>query len=284
MKHIVLLSGGHSSGIVAIEVARRFGTENLILLNHDISEGIELEDVKRFKKEVSEYLGVDITYANHSEWKTITPVQVCVNAGTWVNPNGRQILCTHRLKTKPFYDWLESNYEEGDICYYGYDRGEPSRITRRGMILGEIGVKTDFPLAKWTKRTIRETKEVGIERPAQYDVFNHANCMGCLKAGWQHWYVIYCLYPERWEEAKKGEESIGYSVHSDYYFEDREELFKLMRELGIEPTEKTPSGKFWAASRRKVKQFKETKTVQFSIFDMPVQEKTAIECTGDCRL
>lgn len=37
MKHIVCFSKGHSSALVAIEVVRRFGKENVILLNHDIN-------------------------------------------------------------------------------------------------------------------------------------------------------------------------------------------------------------------------------------------------------
>ena len=41
MTHIVCFSGGESSAIVAIEVVRKFGKENVVLLNHDISSKIE---------------------------------------------------------------------------------------------------------------------------------------------------------------------------------------------------------------------------------------------------
>ena len=41
LKHIVCFSGGHSSAIVAIEVARKFGKENVILLNHNIKGGVD---------------------------------------------------------------------------------------------------------------------------------------------------------------------------------------------------------------------------------------------------
>lgn len=64
MKHIICYSGGHSSALVAIEVARKFGTENLILLNHDLSSSVECADVKRFKKQVADHLGIAITFAN----------------------------------------------------------------------------------------------------------------------------------------------------------------------------------------------------------------------------
>ena len=121
MKHIIAFSGGHSRALVAVEVVRRFGKENVILLNSDINEKVEMPDVKQFKKEVSDYLGIPITYANHEKWETLTPVGVCVEAKTWVNPANRAILCTNRLKTQPAYDWYESNYSEGDIIYFGFD-------------------------------------------------------------------------------------------------------------------------------------------------------------------
>ena len=38
MKHIVCYSGGHSSALVAVEVVRKFGKENVVLLNHDINQ------------------------------------------------------------------------------------------------------------------------------------------------------------------------------------------------------------------------------------------------------
>jgi hypothetical protein len=50
MKHVVCHSGGEASGIVAIEVARRFGPENTILMNHDINPQVEHWDIKRFRR------------------------------------------------------------------------------------------------------------------------------------------------------------------------------------------------------------------------------------------
>ena len=68
MKHVVCYSGGHSSAIVAIEVVRKFGAENTILLNHDINPDIEDSDIKRFKNEIADYLGIKIMFANHQRW------------------------------------------------------------------------------------------------------------------------------------------------------------------------------------------------------------------------
>lgn len=56
MKHIVCYSGGHSSALVALEVAHRFGTKHLVLLNHDMHFSVEHADIKRFKRDVAEHL------------------------------------------------------------------------------------------------------------------------------------------------------------------------------------------------------------------------------------
>ena len=54
MKYIVCFSGGHSSALVAIEAVRKYGKENVILVNHDICSRAEDEDIKRFKKEIAD--------------------------------------------------------------------------------------------------------------------------------------------------------------------------------------------------------------------------------------
>ena len=49
MKYVVCYSGGHSSALAAIETVRRYGSENVILLNHDISSKVEHSKIKIFK-------------------------------------------------------------------------------------------------------------------------------------------------------------------------------------------------------------------------------------------
>jgi hypothetical protein len=104
----------------------------------------------------------------------------------------------------------------------------------------------DFPLAYW-ERTIFDTKEIGIPRPKTYKLWKHANCQGCLKAGRQHWYCVYCIRPDLWEEAKQAESEIGYSIIKGVFLEELELQFKEMRdEKGICPNEKTDANTFWA--------------------------------------
>lgn len=259
LKHIVCYSKGHSSGLVAIELVRRYGKENVILLNHDINPKKELPDIKRFGLEVAAYLGISITYANMPGWETKNQFDVCVENKAFKTPAGYP-LCTTRMKTEPFYIWLKEIYpvEKGEIrqdvmIYYGFDAKETDRIQRRTEHLGKMGYKTDFPLATW-ERTIFSTLEIGIEPPNTYEIWSHANCIGCLRAGWQHWYVVYCLYPEVWEEAKAAEEQIGYSIkrrdNVPVFLKEREPEFEQMKLAGIPANEKTPSGRFWSLTKK----------------------------------
>jgi hypothetical protein len=254
-RHIVCYSGGHSSALVAIEVARRYPKDIVVQKNHDIPYWTETQDIKRFKTEISDYLGLPITFASykHAQYDQF---DVCVQAKAFkVGDNSE--LCTSRLKTEPFKKWLKDNPSDLDtIIYYGFDPNETHRIQRRSSIIASMGYRSDYPLALWKDRTIHHVSEIGIEPPNTYDMFKHANCIGCLKAGWQHWYAVYCIRPDIWELGKWAEEEIGYAIHKDkdgaVYLEEMEERFEKMKNAGVEPTEHMPHQTFWANARKVV--------------------------------
>lgn len=112
-----------------------------------------------------------------------------------------------------------------------------------------MGYKSDYPLAFW-ERTIQSTNELGIAPPNTYSQFKHANCTGCLKAGKQHWYIVFCTRKDIWEKAKFAEEIIGYSILKDVYLSELEEDFEKMRCLGITTTEHELGVTFFARVRR----------------------------------
>jgi len=254
MKHIVCYSGGHSSALVAIEVVRKFGKDAVTLINHDIHFTVEHADVKRFKREVADYLGLPVTQADH-KGASQDQFDVCVQAKAFKVGDGSE-LCTNRLKTRPFMDWLKTQDQDCTI-YYGFDASEPGRIQRRSSIMAGAGYRTDYPLALWSDRTIYSTEEVGIARPSTYSTFKHGNCVGCLKAGLQHWYIVYCTRPDVWLKAKWAEDVIGYAIHHNddgpLYLDDVEKRFEAMRVAGVVATEITPHQTFWANARKVVK-------------------------------
>lgn len=254
-QHIVCYSGGHSSAVTAIEVSRKYGLNNLVLLNHDIIGTSEGQDIKRFKREVAYYIGIPITYCNAPNWNTQDQFDVVIEAGAFKVGTGTA-LCTNRMKTRPFEEWLENHVPNRDaVIYYGFDatKSELKRVRRRSGHLAVLGFKTDFPIALWKDRTIHTTEEIGILRPNTYELFKHGNCTGCLKAGRQHWYVVYCTRPDIWAKGKHAEEEIGYTIIKGISLEELEPLFEQMRSLGIQPTEHTPPATFWANVRKVIK-------------------------------
>ena len=251
--HVVCFSGGHSSALVAVEVGRRYGRNGVVLINHDINQRSEDADVKRFKRDVADHLGLPITYASHARWEEWDQFDVCEQARAFAPRGGQEVLCTSRLKTEPFKRWLAANCPPGSATlYYGFDASEERRIRRRATILAAMGYESAYPLAHWP-RTIQSTRELGIEPPLTYSTFKHANCVGCLKAGWQHWYVVRATRPDVWARAKLAEDRIGHTIHADASLEEREAQFDEMLRAGVEPTERVPHGAFWADARRKVR-------------------------------
>ncbi len=254
-KHIICYSGGESSALTAIEVIRKFGKDDVILMNHDMHFSVEDADIKRFKREVAEHLDLPITFASYKD-ATMDQFDVCVEAKAFKVDSGME-LCTNRLKTGPFMKYLESAHPEKDvIIYYGFDANETKRIQRRSGILGAQGYATAYPLFSWD-RTIMAVEEIGIAKPRGYAQFKHGNCVGCLKAGWQHWYIVYCTRPDIWLKAKWAEEEIGYAIHHDetgpVYLEDMEEKFRIMKCAGVPQTEHIKHQTFWASANKVVK-------------------------------
>jgi hypothetical protein len=257
MRKVVCFSGGHSSALAAIETVRKYGKENVILLNHDISSEVEHQDIKRFKHEVADYLDIPITHANMENFEELTPLRVCKKKGIFGTQPG-QTICTYYLKTKPFHDWLKANFpadidhinKDVDIVY-GFDAFERDRIQRRSGIMATKGYKCEFPLMS-NKRTILNTEEVGIKRPSTYRIFKHANCIGCLKAGQQHWYVVYCLRPDIFQEAMETEKEIGQSIIKDVFLDELIPKFEETKRKNICPNDIENSASFWARVEREI--------------------------------
>lgn len=267
MKHIVCFSGGHSSALVAEAVVRRYGKDNVVLLNHDINPRLEDADVKRFKVEVAAALGMPITYANYKglpaeELPDQFDISLKNSTGGFgfKQPGTGNAFCTWDLKTKPFEAYLLANHPLGSaIIYYGFDDDEQHRIARRRMILSAKGYETCFPLAEWHD-TLESIKAIGIAPPSTYSHYKHANCAGCLKGGIQHWYVTWCHRPDVFAKAEGTEERLGYSILKDQrvspalplWLHDLREVFARMKCAGVPNTEHYPEAKF----KRYLKQYR----------------------------
>jgi len=230
------------------------------LLNHDINESVEAEDVKRFKREVASYLDMTVTQADHKDFSTKDQFDIAIDSkGFMFGRNSVQ--CTYKLKTLPFKQYLQENFPRDKektvlkdcVIYYGFDANETTRIQRRVGILLSDGYVSDYPLALWKDRTINSTNEVGITPPNTYSVWKHANCTGCLKAGKQHWYLVYLHRRDLFEKAKYAEEVIGHSIMKEDYLSELEDEFEVLRLAGVDTTEHEDGRTFAARARRIIK-------------------------------
>ncbi len=255
MLHVVCYSGGIESALSTIEVVRKYGKQNVILLNHDICPEAEDQDIKQYKKDIADYVGLEVTPCNATaEFPHLDPLRACIDIKGFKFGQTRE-LCTYLLKTKPFMKWLADKSQEDTTIYYGFTHEELHRCDRRDEAMK--GWRLDYPLL-WKNRTIHDTAEIGIPKPEHYRIWKHGNCAGCLKAGWQHWYCTYCLRRDRWELAKKAEEEIGYAINRRSYGKksipcrliERESEFEALRRAGIPATEWMPSGQFWSMARK----------------------------------
>lgn len=266
--HVVCFSGGGSSARIALYLSK-LNTRNIILLNHDINPRAELEDVKRFKKEVADLCGLEITYANMEDWDKLDQFDVAENHGG-IKFSATAYTCTKHMKTLPFANWIKDNQDiaKNAIFYYGFDdtSKEIERSERRKRIMNEMGgYEVRFVLQEDSN-----IEPCPIRLPSQYSHFKHANCIGCFKGGSQHWYVVYCLYPEVWGKAKALEEkelsgevrSIlsstitkdGKRIKVKKFLKDIECDFSRMKAIGIEPTEHIPSQTFWSDVKKRLAQ------------------------------
>ena len=90
LKHIVLFSNGAQSAYTAYLIAKKYGTENLILLYNPT--GAEHPDSKRFSDDISRLIGVPITEKSYE-----TDFWGLIESKKFI-PNHRVPLCTLQLK------------------------------------------------------------------------------------------------------------------------------------------------------------------------------------------
>ncbi|MFA5349649.1 MAG: phosphoadenosine phosphosulfate reductase family protein, partial [Candidatus Paceibacterota bacterium] len=195
--------------------------KDIILLFHDTKT--EHPDAYRFRKQVSEFIGIPITEASDGRdlWQIID-YNHCL-------PSSFQPFCTRLLKLEPAEKFYKSLNEEF-ILYNGFGIEEWKRIQRtyaRAMSLNRIVKSPLFDLKiknEEVKKIIREEWKICLPEPYKY--LSHNNCLPCFKAGKKDWKRYWKYYPEAFEKAKQAEEKIGHTVFQDYSLAEYEKFWK----------------------------------------------------------
>lgn len=204
MQHIVLFSGGIQSSYVAEMICRQ--EQNIVLLFHDTRT--EPADNYRFRKDVSNHLGVPITEVSDGRniWQLFDDMHFL--------GNNRVPICSRELKSKQskvFYDGLDEDF----IIYYGFTANEYRRAQKVYSRYPKLSIK--FPLidnTSLTKDWIRNEiiQRWGICLPEMYHWFNHANCVPCVRWGKRYWKECFLHYPQAYQRAKQAEKTHGYTI------------------------------------------------------------------------
>jgi len=209
MQHIVSLSGGMSSAIVAERVIGRYGKSNTHLVFMDTLT--EDEDNYRFIDDCLKRWGMPLIKLVEGR----TPYKVAEDQS--IIPNQKIAPCTFKLKIAPFNNWLQRfrtplKQHPPACIYIGYDIFEAHRCAATTRNYNRAGWLVDYPLL-WKpylhKPYNNIIKSWGIEPPRTYVMgFTHANCLqaGCVKMGQGDWLRLLNHYPERYKITEQWEQ------------------------------------------------------------------------------
>jgi 3'-phosphoadenosine 5'-phosphosulfate sulfotransferase (PAPS reductase)/FAD synthetase len=209
-KHVVSFSGGVCSFWAAARVIEKHGAANTTLLFADTL--IEDEDLYRFNREASAYLGVPITRIadGRNPWEVMRDVRMIANSA--IDP------CSKHLKRQLLDRWhREHCLEMTTTIYLGLDWTEGHRLKRTRAALAPWNVEAPMMWEPfWDKtRMFCELTKIGIEPPRLYKMgFPHNNCGGfCVKAGQAHFAHLLRTMPDRYrwheEQEAKMRELVG---------------------------------------------------------------------------
>lgn len=226
MKHIVLFSGGVASSYAAYLVSQKYKKEDVILLHTPTHS--EDKDSDRFRKEVSDYLGIPITEEDYGMdiWELIEHKKHI--------PGQFMPFCTQVLKMQMTERFLKK-IDDDFILYIGYSINEWRRVQKTYARNLSINRKVEFPVYKSgisdekIKKIIKN--DWRIELPRAYKYLKHNNCIPCFKAGKAEWKLYWMHYPEQYENAVQKEIKFGYTVFKDISLEKLREKFKHNKEF-----------------------------------------------------
>ncbi|MEK4009410.1 hypothetical protein [Paenibacillus sp. FSL R7-0337] len=231
--HVAMFSGGAGSAYVANHMVKTYGKENCILFFTNTLW--EDEDNYRFMEEVARHVELEITERLDGR----TPEEVFYDERFL--GNSRLAKCSEELKVRQTIlfldDELRNQKNLEPILYFGIGPHEKQRAVNLKEFYEHRPIEpieTRFPLIELfredldAKGIIRD--EWGIELPRMYNIaeqlaekennenaklalkygikgFSHANCAGrCVRGGFQHYALLYSIWPERYREQEEMEE------------------------------------------------------------------------------
>lgn len=202
----VWFSCGAASATAAFLTVKKYAArEEVRIVNNPIAE--EDADNMRFLRDVQEWIGQEIEFAENPEY----PSHSCVDV--W---NDRQFMsgvhgapCTLELKKAARLAWEEENDPDWHVLGFTADelqRHKRFTLTERDNVLPVL-IDEGMTKADCYKFLI----EHGLELPRVYKQgYPNANCIGCVKAtSPTYWNHVRKIHPEVFEQRARQSREIG---------------------------------------------------------------------------
>lgn len=207
---VVFWSGGGASYVASKLAIEEFGKENVVNLFADTM--MEDEDLYRFNREASAFLGVPITRVCEGR----TPWEVFFSER--MMGNTRADHCSRILKRDELDAWLVFYGERDDVLFIGMDANEEHRLAGVQKRLAPQVVRS--PLIErglWKEQVLKIIEADGLVLPRLYRMgFPHNNCGGfCIKAGQGHYANLLEKMPDRYAEHEGKEQAFRRFVRKD---------------------------------------------------------------------
>jgi hypothetical protein len=204
MRHVCRFSCGAASALATKLTLQENDPKDVLIINAFIKE--EHEDNRRFLKDCEEWFGHPILVLRDEKYGASTD-EVWRRKRFMKGMNGAP--CSLEIKRKI----LNSVKQEGDLVILGLTCDEQDRFDRLCDHFPEEASSFRVPLIERginKEHCLSVIKKIGLELPLMYRLgYDNANCIGCVKGGQAYWQNIRADFPERFEEIKKIQESIG---------------------------------------------------------------------------
>ena len=202
----VWFSCGVASAVALKKTIEIYGeTHNVLAINSPVAE--EHEDNLRFKKEVSEWLGIEIIEAKAKKYPNASIIEV-FDARKYIS-GVAGAPCTKELKKQPRYEFESENKIDFHVLGFTYEEKNRFERFRKFERDNVIGVLIDEKLTKFDCFDI--IHKAGIKRPYIYELgFPNANCIGCVKSSSPtYWNLVRKEFPDVFEQRAEQSRRIG---------------------------------------------------------------------------
>lgn len=184
--------GAASACAAKLTIERYRDIATVRVLNTPVIE--EGTDNQRFRKDVQEWLGVEIETVTNPKWPDNSAQVVWDKTRFMAGPLGAR--CTLELKKEARYAWEKNNHADWHVLGFTLDEGH--RL-KRFMLTERANVLAILPEHGMRKRDcFAMIEKAGIRLPEAYRLgYPNANCRGCPKAtSPDYWNLVRRVDPE----------------------------------------------------------------------------------------